>query len=458
MKRIAFRLLVVACAFAGGLIFADASMSNAAAQDVQPIPFSTIPVLSSASPLNDVFWPEIVAGPNFNVTNEVGPQSETSVAADPSNPKHIIMSANDITGTFTATASLYESVDGGSTFTNSYRSPQNTVCYDTWVAINYKGDGFMSYECNFDQRIAYRKKGQSTWTEIDLASIVGYSDRDMVTVDNSSASKFKGSVYIGYDGSGANVVYSRDGIHNWQLSPQLATQGIPVGTNVATGPNGEVYACWEDPLGGKIWVAKSTTGGKTWRTADVVTNYRIDTGGFFISIPPQAVRGIVPMPFSTVAPAGAPQAGRLYITYTDQDANGSNTSIYVRHSDNGGATWSQESKVNDDKNHAYHFHNVIAVSKQGTVGISFYDTRRDPSSRKADQYISFSTDGGNTWQRNARVTTAQSNETRGSSDGNQYGEYQGISADSSGTFRLSWTDSRVRGAKAEDMFGDSAMP
>jgi hypothetical protein len=86
-----------------------------------------------------------------------------------------------------------------------------------------------------------------------------------------------------------------------------------------------------------------------------VTNYRIDASGFFVSIPPQAVRGILPMPFSAVPPAGTAQAGRLYISYTDQDANGSNTNIYVRYSDNGGVTWSRESKVNDDKNHAYHF-------------------------------------------------------------------------------------------------------
>lgn len=128
----------------------------------------------------------------------------------------------------------------------------------------------------------------------------------------------------------------------------------------------------------------------------------------------------------------------------------------MRYSDNGGLTWSKESKVNDDKNHAYHFHNAIAVSKNGTVTVSFYDTRRDASNVKTDRYVTVSTDSGKTWQKNKRVTTAQSDESSG--DSNQYGDYQGAYADSTGSFRLSWTDSRNPGAQAEDMFGDSAKP
>src|ERR1700759_4774049 len=90
--------------------------------------FNTVPTRSS-QPAQESQG-SVKHGPNTNVTNKSGPQSETSVAVDPTNPMHVYTSVNDLT----TTAAVYESMDGGATFTKSNFNPPG-CCYDTWLAF-----------------------------------------------------------------------------------------------------------------------------------------------------------------------------------------------------------------------------------------------------------------------------------------------------------------------------------
>jgi hypothetical protein len=176
----------------------------------------------------------------------------------------------------------------------------------------------------------------------------------------------------------------------------------------------------------------------------------LNTSTFFITIPPTPQRGIVPFPLSVGAPAGSANAGRLYEIYTDKGTTGTDTNIYFTYSDDGGTTWSTEKLLNDDGRAAYQFFGGIAVSASGVLGVAFYDTRRDPTSKKTDRFITSSTDGGTTWTPNRKITTVQSDES-GAGDPNDYGDYEGIDGGATTLFYNIWTDSRP-GNQVEDMY------
>ena len=113
--------------------------------------------------------------------------------------------------------------------------------------------------------------------------------------------------------------------------------------------------------------------------------------------------------------AFSPHRGRLYVAYTnriDTDENpDDNTDIYLEYSDNGGVTWQNAGRVNDDFGRRDGFSGAngfdegrpqfmpeVAVDQAtGTLVVSFYDTRHDASRVRAAMYVTASIDGGDTF-------------------------------------------------------------
>ena len=141
MNMFSARLLRTATVTAAGSLFVGAVLS------AQTSSFNTVPVRSPIAIADDQdnVVPALTLGPNVNVTNELGAQSETSVAVNPTNHMDILTSVNDLHASSGAAASVYESLDGGLTWSSTYITPSSNFCYDTWLAFNANGDAFVHH-------------------------------------------------------------------------------------------------------------------------------------------------------------------------------------------------------------------------------------------------------------------------------------------------------------------------
>lgn len=446
-----FTMAVMAVAALIGVMAA-----NAQSRYPQPREYTTMPAIASNPAAPGEAGGLFNVGPNRRIIRQPGAQSETTIAVDPTNPNHLLAASNDLADS----AAVYESLDGGRTWAFSYQQAQ--FCYDPWLDFRANGDQFFAYECSGGavQRVAYRLVGQANWTQINLNNAGGFADRDMVVVDNHANSPFKDSVYIGYDDNAAGntpyLLYSRTGTANYIRTPDLNdTNQLTIGVNAAVCADGTVAAGWLEFNRKALVTANSSDGGATWGADAIAHNYLLNTPAFFISIPPQPNRGIVPMPFLDAATDSATFfPGRLYVTYTDRDGDSSDTDVFARYSDDCGDTWSAQVEIdNEGADDAYQFHPNISVGDDGTVFVSYYDTRHDQTSKTIHRWMAHSQDGGNTWT-NEQMTTGPS-DFSGAGDPNDTGDYQGTHARPGFGAWSIWTDRR---GENEDGVGAAARP
>ena len=132
------------------------------------------------------------------------------------------------------------------------------------------------------------------------------------------------------------------------------------------------------------------------------------------------------------------------------DVNSACTSrIWFARSTDGGQTWSKPAKVNPGAARTDQFNHRLSIDPEtGVLGIVYYSTGTGGDRKKTNLVFQFSSDGGQTWSSPTKVATAMTDETTVDADrGNQYGDYNGLSA-AKGVFVPCWTDRRDDGAEA----------
>jgi len=436
----------------------------------------------------------ILVGPNVLVSWEGdGVNDETLLASNPANSMNLVGTGINFWTNRSKDGQenrVYYSFDGGYDWTTvkfSEDTSRNTA--DPQVGFSLRGTAyFVSLAGDPSHLLFYRSDdGGKSWgkaVDVWLGCTHTGCDHPQIAVDQT-AGRFAGNIYLstlcGLDqlkldahiclfrstDDGITWVGPVDVASNHDL-PERRVQAL----NIATFADGELFLPFVDfPAQGDMrldngryhyWFSTSRDGGITFSSAQKLT---LKEGGEIIG------------PFSeylffAVNTSPGRFRDRIFATWLSErysPVSGTNLAkgtkparLLFSYSSDRGRTWSSPKAVSDLPGTSSQFGPPsIAVNNDGTVGISWYDTRDTPPGHDEDlinRYFAASIDGGETFLPAARVssvpTDLKSNSTHllGAaaydtsvlfSNGFDHGEYLGLAASSDGTFHPFWSDGRT---------------
>ncbi len=212
-----------------------------------------------------------------------------------------------------------------------------------------------------------------TWTEFDEYGSVSTAD--------SSRIMFSKSLDAGLSWTPAKAISRVNG--NCIDEDETVEGAVPT-----LGPNGELYVCWAGPSG--IVFSKSEDEGETWLASEIPVNDM--PGGWDYAIP--GLLRANGLPITRCDLSGGPNHGTIYVNWTDQRNGTDDTDVWLAKSTDGGLTWTEEIRVNDDPAGKHQFLTWMDIDPTtGHLYFIFYD-RRNYTGNETDVYLAISQDGG----------------------------------------------------------------
>ncbi|MCH9661245.1 MAG: T9SS type A sorting domain-containing protein [Bacteroidetes bacterium] len=391
-------------------------------------------------------------------------QSENSVFVDPNNNQTALVSNNSTLGSSVQGTNALFSFDGGATWTGGTGGAGGNNSGDPATAISLGGTSYIGHIApGFKQGVSISNDNGATWSVSSVTTIAGLLDKNHLWVDNSNTSSFQGNVYsawTNFGGTNNNQIEISRSTNNgvtWStplnISGAVSAGSHNQGVNIQTGPNGEVYVVWaiydswpsrENALG----FSMSTDGGVTFSAATRIFNNIQGVRwqpGFPIANPHGKNMRSNSFPGMAADISGGPNNGTIYVTWSNVGVPGINTgtdvSIYMMSSTDGGLTWSTPSKVNTDPaGNVQYFPWITCDPVNGNLSVIFYDDR-NVGATDVEAWVADSTDGGLSWS-DFRVSDVSFTPAPiPGLAGGYMGDYLGISANGGNVYPV-WTDNR----------------
>jgi hypothetical protein len=417
-----------------------------------------------------------MAPANVDVSQRHLNESEEAIAVNPTNPNNVVTVTNVGHGEAGLTVGMFEGVsfDGGKTWATKLiglggNDPLGDACCDPSLSFDKYGNLFLTYLYQVEDQvpIALSTNGGLDFTVIANISAANLppkksqgDNRGLFRfVDQPTIVAATNQVWVVFNAGGPMVATGAAVTGPGEVGAFIPVEVIP-GTNNCTygdvqiGPSGQVMqACnltESGQGGGKIFVSVDPDGIGPAGFADSVFVTQTHVGGFDF-IPAQPDRSVDAEVGLAWDRTGGLHHGRVSMVYTAEHPNESDdTDVFVRHSDDNGATWSAPVRVNNDATTNSQFLPKISLDPStGNIAVVWYDCRNDSgtggpgdtdgiANDDAQLWGAFSTNGAESFTSNVRISAGTSN-SHDSGNGIDYGDYTGLSF-YGGVAHPAWSD------------------
>jgi hypothetical protein len=353
---------------------------------------------------------------------------EVSVAINPLNLNHVIAVSTQAGRRGRGTSDyIYVSEDGGLTWrTTPAANPDHRVQGDDAVTFGPDGVAHRSYISFTGIRtdrplraasgilVSSSRDGLNWEPAVPVVdhinSVEPHEDKPYLIVDCSEKSPYRGNLYVSwtrFDVYGSkdpacksHIYFARSLDGGRSFAPIRRISDTPgdcqdssntvEGAVPAVGPAGEVYVAWAGPKG--LVFKKSTDGGWSFTPEQVIAEI---SGGWDSAVPGLFRHNGLPV--TGVDLSSGPHRGSVYVAWVDR--RNKDLDVFLTASRDGGKTWSQPARVNDDPkaNGKDQLFAWMAVDPaDGSINMLFYD-RRDLEGTLTGVTLARSVDGGKTF-------------------------------------------------------------
>lgn len=375
-------------------------------------------------------------------------QHEVHISINKTNPLNLIVSCNTSSG-----QGHYFSIDGGITWNGADNLPNSGVgSGDPSTSFDAEGRGYITTMAPMVDGYLVQNstdKGFSWSAQVRGSGPAGGFDKEMIaTVDEMQTSAFANNFYCAWTdfNNNSRVTVNRSINKTLTFSNQTTlSNGFGQGTNVQTGPNGEVYVCWADYTNGSlpaqnIGFASSLDGGVSYSTSIPFSYLGVRTTNSMNSN--FGNTRVNDFPSMAVDKSCGSRRGRIYITYPEFENSSSTKSIIkTRLSDDKGVTWSNANTISIPSGRQNWFPWISIDDLTGLVTIIYYSFDQTTGT-STNTYIAYSLDGIS-WQ-NTKVSDVSHNTAAipGPFASGYAGDYIGI-ASFDGSAYCTWMDNRT---------------